>query len=219
MSASATRCSPPPAHTPLTAAITGFHTPQCHDEIFSSASRVRRECSRIASLSRGDLDDVHPRAERLAVGGVDDHPYVGVGVEVGPRGLELVEHQRIEGVAGVRPVQDQPADAVRLLDDEPFVGAHDRGISFHGLPFHGSGSLGRPSTRSPRMFLLMSVVPPSVPLARLRIMPWTSRGSASGSSVAGQATARGAQQVDHQVLDLLVEGGLVYLADRRRGAR
>ena len=38
MSASATKCSPPPAHTPFTAAITGFHTPLCHAVSRSSAS-------------------------------------------------------------------------------------------------------------------------------------------------------------------------------------
>src|SRR6185312_2110629 len=133
--------------------------------------------------------DVHSGAERLAVGGNDDHMHVAVGIQFGPGRLEFVEHQRIERVAGIRAVKDQPADAVGLLDDQPLVIAHERGISFQGFPFHGSGSLGRPSTRSPRMFLLMSVVPPSVALARLRSMPCTSRGSWSGSPVAGQATA------------------------------
>src|SRR5262249_17191163 len=51
-SASATKCNPPPAHIPLTAAITGVHTSLCHAVKRSAASRVRRDCSRIASLSR-----------------------------------------------------------------------------------------------------------------------------------------------------------------------
>ena len=52
MSASATKCRPPPAHVPLTAAMTGFHTWLCQAVSLSSASRVRRDCSRSASLSR-----------------------------------------------------------------------------------------------------------------------------------------------------------------------
>ena len=57
--------------------------------------------------------------------------------------------------------------------------SHDRGISLHGLPNHGSGSRGSPRTRSPRMFLLTSVVPPSMVLARLRSIPPTSNGNES----------------------------------------
>ena len=52
MSASATKCSPPPAHVPLTAAITGFHTWLCQAVRRSSARLVRRDCSRSASGSR-----------------------------------------------------------------------------------------------------------------------------------------------------------------------
>src|SRR5262245_29059865 len=52
MSASATKCSPPPAHTPFTAAITGFQIFSCQDVKASSASRVRRDCSRSAAGSR-----------------------------------------------------------------------------------------------------------------------------------------------------------------------
>ena len=40
MSASATKWSPPPAQTPLTAAITGFQTWLCHAVSRSSASLV-----------------------------------------------------------------------------------------------------------------------------------------------------------------------------------
>ena len=52
MSASATKCSPPPATVPLTAAITGFQIFNCHAVNASSASRVRRDCSRNAAGSR-----------------------------------------------------------------------------------------------------------------------------------------------------------------------
>ncbi len=49
MSASATKCSPPPAHTPFTAVMTGFATPQCQAVMRSSARRVRPDCLRRAS--------------------------------------------------------------------------------------------------------------------------------------------------------------------------
>ena len=51
MSASATKCSPPPAHVPLTAAITGLVTPQCQEVIRSAKSRVWRALARSASGS------------------------------------------------------------------------------------------------------------------------------------------------------------------------
>src|SRR5437764_1804698 len=54
---------------------------------------------------------------------------------------------------------------------------HDVGVGDEVQPASGSGSRGRPSTRSPRMFLLTSVVPPSMVFARLRSIPRTSRGS------------------------------------------
>src|SRR5207244_10864823 len=49
-----------------------------------------------------------------------------------------------------------------------------RGTSRHGRPRQGSGSRGRPSTRSPTMLRFTSDVPPSMVLARLRSMPDTS---------------------------------------------
>ncbi len=52
MSASATKWRPPPAHTPLTAAITGLRTPLCQALMRSSARLVRRDCSRSAAGSR-----------------------------------------------------------------------------------------------------------------------------------------------------------------------
>ena len=51
MSASVTKWSPPPAHNPFTAQITGFVTPLCQAVSRSAASRVRRDCSRNASRS------------------------------------------------------------------------------------------------------------------------------------------------------------------------
>ena len=55
MSASATKCRPPPAQMPLTAAITGFHTWLCHAVNCSVGVEVRRESSCSASWSQGDL--------------------------------------------------------------------------------------------------------------------------------------------------------------------
>ena len=51
MSASATKWKPPPAHSPLTAAITGFHTWLCQAVNRSSAFFVRRDCSSSAAGS------------------------------------------------------------------------------------------------------------------------------------------------------------------------
>ena len=129
-------------------------------------------------LVAGDLHDIEAGRERLAVRRVDDDADLGVGVELGPGLLELVEHHRVERVAGVGAVEDEPPDVALPLDDQPFV-LHDLGTLLHGSPCHWSGSRGRPSTFSPRMFLFTSVVPPSIELARLRSMPRTSRGSAS----------------------------------------
>ena len=79
MSASATKCSPPPAHTPLTAAITGFHTSLCH-AVNCSSKRLRAAAllaQRVGIASQ--LHDVQPGLERLAGAGVHDHPHVGIG--------------------------------------------------------------------------------------------------------------------------------------------
>ncbi len=101
MSASATKWRPPPAHTPLIAAITGFHTELCHAVSRSSDRFVRRDCSRSASGFAAQLHDVEPGLERLPGTGVDDHPHVGIGVELLPRPFELVEHRRVHRVADV----------------------------------------------------------------------------------------------------------------------
>ena len=59
-SASATKCSPPPADTPLTAAITGLPIPLCHAVSRSSARLVRRDSSRSApgSTLQKNAEDV-----------------------------------------------------------------------------------------------------------------------------------------------------------------
>src|SRR5439155_24300870 len=90
--------------------------------------------------------------------------------------LALVPRGDGPAVTGVRAVERPPPDAGPPLDLQRLVAHQLRGISRHGLPWEGSGSRGRPSTRSPRMFLLTSVVPPSMVLARLRSMPFTSYG-------------------------------------------
>ena len=75
MSASATKCSPPPAHTPLTAAITGFHTWLCHAVSRSSASRVRRRLLAQRLVVAAQLGDVEAGLEGPPFAGVHDHPH------------------------------------------------------------------------------------------------------------------------------------------------
>src|SRR5213078_2790516 len=60
-------------------------------------------------------------------------------------------------------------------------GHAERGTSFHGVSRDGSGSLGRPSTRSPRMLRMIADVPPSILLACARRNP---RATVRGSSAA-----------------------------------
>ena len=177
MSASATKCSPPPAQVPLTAATTGFHTWFCQAVRRSSA---RTGASRLLAQSVGvpaQLHDVEAGLEGAALAGVDDDPHIGVGVELAPGRLELVEHGGIHRVGGLRSVEDEPTDRALALDTQRRVAAQLRGTSFHGDDENGSGSRARPRTRSPRMFLLTSVVPPSIVLARLRNIPRTSYGN------------------------------------------
>ena len=102
MSASATKCSPPPAQIPFTAATTGFHTSLCHDVSRSSARRVRPDCLRRASGSRLSWTTSSP------VWNTPPSPVFtmtrtsGIGVELAPGRLQLVEHDGIHGVAGPR---------------------------------------------------------------------------------------------------------------------
>ena len=83
-----------------------------------------------------------------------------------------------EVVAGDDLLAHEHCRAVRQLVEEAGE-AHDRGTSRQAAPCHGSGSRGRPRTRSPTMFLFTSVVPPSMVLARLRSMPLISNGNES----------------------------------------
>ena len=95
-------------------------------------------------------------------------------VQLDPGRLQLVEHEGVHGVAGLGTIEDQPSHRPVTLDQQCGVRAQLRGTSRHGRDAYGSGSRGKPSTRSPRMFLLISVVPPSIVLARLRSIPRTS---------------------------------------------
>ena len=101
-SASATKCSPPPAHTPLTAAITGFVTSLCHAVKRSSNRFVRRLCSRSASRSRLIC------ATSTPVWNASPAPVLTITRTSGsassslPRVLELVHHARVHRVAGRR---------------------------------------------------------------------------------------------------------------------
>ena len=126
-----------------------------------------------------ELHDVHSGLERGPVARVHDHAYGRVTVQLAPYGLELAEHGRVHRVPGVGPVEDQPSHRAASLDEEGLVRHQLRGTSRHGCPCHGSGSRGRPSTRSPSTFLLISVVPPSIVFARLRNIPRSSNGNDS----------------------------------------
>ncbi len=64
------------------------------------------------------LHDVEAGLERAAGPGVNDDADLGVGVELLPRRLELVEHARVHGVARVGPVEHQPAHRPAALDEQ-----------------------------------------------------------------------------------------------------
>jgi hypothetical protein len=84
-----------------------------------------------AGLEGRPLAGVHD--ERLPLAGVDDHPHRRVGVELLPRPLQLGEHRGVHGVAGIGPVEHQPADVALPLHEQRLVSlAHDRGTSRHG---------------------------------------------------------------------------------------
>ena len=130
-------------------------------------------------LSKGvgistELDHIEARLEDPALARVHDHPDGGILVQLTPGRLQLVEHERIHGVAGLGAVEDEPSDRALALDQQCGELFQLRGTSRHGRDAYGSGSRGKPRTRSPRMFLLISVVPPSIVLARLRSIPRTS---------------------------------------------
>src|SRR4051812_44432006 len=123
-----------------------------------------------------ELPHVETGLERGALTGVHDDAYLRILSEAAPGRFELRHHARVHRVAGVGPVEDQPADVTAPFDDERFVHGQLRGVSRHDDAWYGSGSRGSPSTRSPTTFLLISDVPPSMVLARLRNMPRTSDG-------------------------------------------
>ncbi len=121
MSASATKCRPPPAQTPLTAAITGLETPLCQPVMRSSARLVRRDCSRRASGLRASSTTSRPDWKRAATAGVHDDTDCGVCIELLPRPLELGQHDRVHGVGRLGTVEDEPADAASPFHDEGLV--------------------------------------------------------------------------------------------------
>ena len=179
MSASATKCSPPPAHMPLTAAITGFHTSLCQAVRRSSARLVRRDCSRSASGSRPSWATSSPVWNAGPLPVLTMTRTVGVGVELAPRRARARRaswrpwrcrrsgRSKTSQPTGPAPLDDERLVAVRAA-------SRPRARRCHGASRQGSGSRGRPRTRSPTMFLFTSVVPPSIVLARLRSIPATS---------------------------------------------
>src|SRR4029077_17019125 len=93
--------------------------------------------------SHGQGPDVHVNADRSGA----DHAH-----------LLSVTSERLPGNGGAA---SPPVVARQLL----------RLTSFQGMSLSTEGSLGRPSTRSPRMLRMISEVPPSMVLARLRRKP------------------------------------------------
>ena len=85
----------------------------------------------------GQLDDVETGLEGGAVAGVDDDAHVGIVVELVPRRLELAHHGRVHRVAGVGPVEHQPADrdlavrrpASRRCADRPRASSAPRDVA------------------------------------------------------------------------------------------
>ena len=148
MSASATKCRPPPAHTPLTAAITGFQTSLCH--------AVRRSCEVLACVgdcSRSASGSLLSCTTSRPVWNARPSPVltitrtVGVGVELAPRGLQLGHHARVHRVARVGPVEHQPADrtaVVRRAVSRTPSAVSCAGSRATAARWYGSGSRGQP---------------------------------------------------------------------------
>ena len=111
MSASATQCSPPPAHTPLTAVMTGLPTLQCQP--VSSRSSVRIVSWNCSTAVAVEIVHVGADLKGPAVAGVHDHAHVGVGVEFGPGPWEFLAHHDVVGVEPLGAVVDDPARPVR----------------------------------------------------------------------------------------------------------
>ena len=174
MSASATKCRPPPAQMPLTAAITGLSTLLCHAVSLSSERLVWRDCSRSASLSLASWRTSRPVWKAFPSPVLMITRTWGSAASSFHARLELHEHGGVHRVARRGPVEPQPTDVALALDDQALVRRHDRGTSHHGASAYASGSRGRPRTRSPITFLFTSVVPPSIVFARLRSIPFTS---------------------------------------------
>ena len=125
------------------------------------------------------LDHVEAGLEGVPFPGVHDDADGRVLVQLAPGLLQFVEHDGVHGVPGGRTVEDEPADRTIAFNQQRGVRAQLRGTSLHGSDEYGSGSRGSPRTRSATMFLLISVVPPSIVLARLRSIPRTSWGNVS----------------------------------------
>ena len=98
-----------------------------------------------------------------------------------------------------------------------------RGTCVQGRSLSLRTSPGRPSTRSPRMFFVISVVPPSIELARVRRNACCGLAHIIGVLRAlhrvavGLEHPLGAEQVDGELADVLVELGRHGLADRALG--
>ena len=107
-SASATKCSPPPAQTPLTAAMTGFQTWLCQAVSRSSARLVRRDCSRRAS---GPWP-APPRPARSWKARPSPVLTITRTAGIGPQFRQAASRWsiigRVHGIGGTGPIEDQP---------------------------------------------------------------------------------------------------------------
>ena len=131
------------------------------------AARMRRKRSQRGVegvVGQPDAGHVHARGDhvlqrRLRVGGRADGGDDLGATSHGRHGTVPVSRHR----RAFRP-RPTPDDRAR----PSHRGRYERGTSFHGASLSVRTSPGSPSTRSPRMFFITSVVPPSIELARMR---------------------------------------------------
>ena len=178
MSASATKCRPPPAHMPLTAAITGLRTPLCQALMRSSARLVRRDCSRSAAGSRASWATSSPvwKAAPAPVltmtrtsGSASSSAQAASSSAsmVASMALPTSGRSKISHPTGAAPLDPQGRVGHGSSTSAP-------GHVVPGRVAPGVGLAGQAEHPLATMFLFTSVVPPSIVLARLRSIPRTS---------------------------------------------
>ena len=146
------RTKPPPAATPLTAAMTGLLT--CSRKLnsagSSSSSGSGVAASRRITLGRaGQVGGVEPGAEAPPLAGEDDGHHVGIGRRPLHGGADLLDHHEREGVQLLRPVEAD--DAERAVDGVRDVRAIPHGVdagTLGGDPSKGPAELVYPVGRN-----------------------------------------------------------------------